>query len=537
MSLGNDAGADTTSMDKGPAATDGVPTSDITQSVESAVDDAKLAEGGAVANTRMGIQEGEELDASQLAGEGEVGTGTTSTAGVKGTPPGSEADVETTIKTRSQRIYGVPKLIEDLISIGVKPETAEDFANRVSGKNPPDGTTAEFPLQDKDGNVIGGVSLKAASKTGFSMFTRRVRLNSQPGTEFISTHEFAEDTGPITDESDSFFGRLGRFGNNISEYAGEVVNGFLKHIGHSKDDVVVVKATIVENQFVGATRFLNGKPTTIIDESAGVDVSTAVDKIKESFKETPGKSREVTVEDEAEQKQEQEQQQDEDEGTDENNNTKSKKKSKNKSTSKKKVTWTKRMIQALYALGLLAGGIVALIELNRLLNGMTGCWEYRNGVKFQKITDFNFSGNNQEYCACSSTSVDTTPPLSQWCENPAPSKGTPYYVTCAPYQYPKCTGAGTSGGLYYHYFVPNLINTVLTAADEIGEMAKSAAKTAAKGVEGIIPWIVMGACCFVAIYLAVKGIIDEDYIYILFSVIFIGAGITGFILIKKYMIS
>ena len=164
--------------------------------------------------------------------------------------------------------------------------------------------------------------------------------------------------------------------------------------------------------------------------------------------------------------------------------------------------------------------LVGIIGLLGLLTGIfmmdNGCWRWSGGAKTQKLNDFDFSkDDNKKFCACSNTSdFDTPIPLSSWCPNGI-SKGNPTYVTCPPYQYPKCTIKTDPSGIYYSYYITSPLGIFNTLVNQTTKIVK---KTGT-GVMTFIRWGILILGILMGLYLLFNGVIDGRVSYYIMAII------------------
>ena len=171
-------------------------------------------------------------------------------------------------------------------------------------------------------------------------------------------------------------------------------------------------------------------------------------------------------------------------------------------------------------------GIIGLLGLLTALFMMdNGCWKWTGGAKSQKLNDFDFSkDDNKKFCACSNTrNFETPKPLSSWCPSGV-SKGTPTYVTCPPYQYPACTVATDSSGVYYSYYIASPLGVFNSLVNQTAKIIK---KTGT-GLMNFIRWGVLIVGMLMVLYLLFNGVIDENVSYYIMAAIIAALSGAGF---------
>ena len=182
------------------------------------------------------------------------------------------------------------------------------------------------------------------------------------------------------------------------------------------------------------------------------------------------------------------------------------------------------------------GGLLGLSVVGALIFALgfvfsrnNGCWQYKNGVKSERIDRFDFTDNKQ-FCACGPdnpyvTNLDSCPPI------PADTiSGQPGYITCPNWNYPKCTVIDENGnlnkgdGLYYSYYSSSPLGEINNLIDEVEKLTSGGGGR----ILQITRWIIFVVAILMSMFLVYKGVSLESIPYYVASGVILIGGMLSF---------
>jgi len=165
-----------------------------------------------------------------------------------------------------------------------------------------------------------------------------------------------------------------------------------------------------------------------------------------------------------------------------------------------------------------------------------GCWKWEGGAKKSKVipTAFNYyDQGKQKYCACGTGKFgeNTLTPVAVKCPGGKtdgvirpvqPADGT--YPPCLDSQYPVCNVNNDGTGTYYSYYnvsATSIFNNLIDQGTKI-------IKDVGSGIDGVVKWVIVVICVLICLFLTVKGVIDNNFVYGVGVLIIAGIGAGGY---------